>query len=121
MYRAIRRFLLTTLVRYREEARSVKVTDSPDLARAKQFLDELKAAGFEFMRTASGPDGPLMGRRMTEGFIDVVYLAGFSCDCMAWRQRRSLLIVAGEGLVERRISGGAVVVLTEVLSWGSES
>lgn len=100
---------------------SVKVMDSPDLVRAKDFLDELKTAGFEFARTAPGPDGPLIGRRMTEGFVDVVYLEGFSRDCLAWRQRRSLLIVAGEGLVQRRISGGAVDVLAEVLSWGSES
>ncbi|MCA1707981.1 MAG: hypothetical protein LC808_33780, partial [Actinobacteria bacterium] len=66
--------------------------DSPDLARAKKLLDELKATGFEFVRTAPGPDGPLLGQRTSEGFVDVVYLEGFSTDCLAWRQRRSPLI-----------------------------
>jgi hypothetical protein len=96
-------------------------TDSPDLARAKQLLDELKARGFVFARTAPGPDGPLMGRRMGEEWVDFVYFEGFSHDCIAWRQRRSPLIVAGQGLVERRISGGAVAVLAEVRTWVNES
>lgn len=92
-------------------------TDSPDLARAKQLIDELKAQKFEFARTAPGLDGPLMGRRMGEDFTDFVYIEGFSHDCIAWRQRRSPLIVAGQGLVERRITGGALTVLAEALNW----
>lgn len=91
--------------------------DSPDLAQAKQLIDELKAQGFEFARTAPGPDGPLLGQRTNEGFVDVVYLEGFSSDCLAWRQRRSPLIIAGEGAMEYQISGSAVTVLTEVLRW----
>ena len=35
--------------------------DSPDLVIAKGLLDELKLVGFEFQRTAPGPDGPLLG------------------------------------------------------------
>lgn len=95
--------------------------DSPDLARAKQILDELKARGFEFARTAPGPDGPLLGQRTSESFVDVVYLEGFSAGCLAWRQRRSPLIVPGEELVERQVSGSAVAVLMEALKWGNKS
>lgn len=95
-------------------------TDSPGLERAKQLVDELKTRGFEFARTAPGLDGPLMGRRMGEDWIDFVYIEGFSHDCIAWRQRRSPLIVPGQGLVERRITGGALTVLAEALAWGNE-
>ncbi|MCA1600097.1 MAG: hypothetical protein LC776_00145 [Acidobacteria bacterium] len=100
---------------------SVMGADSPDLARAKQLVDELKAQGFVFGRTAPGPDGPLMGRRMGEEWVDFVYLEGFSRDCLAWRQRRSPLVVPGARVMERRISGGAVAVLAQVRTWGSES
>lgn len=96
-------------------------TDSPDLARAKQLLDELKAQGFEFLRTAPGADGPLMGRRLRGEWVDFVYVEGFSHSCVAWRQRRSPLIVAGTGLTEHRITGGAVAVLGEVLRWENQS
>ena len=96
-------------------------TDGPDVARAKQLVDELKAQGFEFVRTAPGLDGPLMGRRMGGDFVDFVYIEGFSHDCIAWRQRRSTLIAPGQGLVERRITDGALTVLAEARSWGSES
>lgn len=95
--------------------------DSPDLALAKQLLDEVKAHGFEFVRTAAGADGPLMGRRVSEEWIDFVYLEGFSRSCIAWRQRRSPLVVTGAGLTERRITGSASAVLTEVLSWQADS
>lgn len=95
--------------------------DSPDLARAKQLLDELRSRGFEFARTAPGPDGPLLGQRTSESFVDVVYLEGFSADCLAWRQRRSPLIVTGKELVEHQVSGSAVTVLIETLNWGNES
>jgi hypothetical protein len=95
--------------------------DSPDVARAKQLVDELRAQGFEFVRTAPGLDGPLMGRRLGAEWVDFVYVEGFSHDCIAWRQRRSPLVVPGQGLVERRVTGGALTVLAEALSWGSES
>lgn len=94
--------------------------DSPPVVRAKQLLDELKGQGFDFVRTAPGADGPLMGRRMTEEWVDFVYIEGFSHDCIAWRQRRSPLLVPGEGLLERRVVGGALTVLGEVTIWTSE-
>ena len=94
---------------------------SPDLVSAMRLLDELKVAGFVFARTAPGMDGPLMGRRMTDDFVDFVYIEGFSHDCIAWRQRRSPLVVTGEGLVERRIVGGVLTVLHEVSNWEIES
>ena len=93
--------------------------DSPDLARAKRLLDELKAQGFEFLRTGPGPDGPLMGRRLCGQWVDFVYFEGFGHSCLAWRQRRSPLIIPGAGIAERRITGGALAVLGEVLSWES--
>ncbi|MGH3796799.1 MAG: hypothetical protein ACRDR6_23985 [Pseudonocardiaceae bacterium] len=99
----------------------MSVPDSPAVVRAKGLLDELKVAGFVFQRTAPGLDGPLMGRRISEEWVDFVYVEGFSRDCIGWRQRRSPLIVAGEGMVERRIVGGALSVLGEVLSWETES
>lgn len=95
--------------------------DSPDLVRAKNLVDELKARGFQFVRTAPGLDGPMMGRRTGEDFVDFVYVAGFTHDCMAWRQRQSPLVVAGEGLVERRITGGALTVLAEALGWDNDT
>ncbi|MGH3795259.1 MAG: hypothetical protein ACRDSP_10250 [Pseudonocardiaceae bacterium] len=94
--------------------------DSPGLMQAKQLLDELKGRGFEFQRTAPGVDGPLMGRRITDEWVDFVYIEGFSQDCIGWRQRRASLIVAGEGMVECRLVGGALSVLGEVLSWETE-
>jgi hypothetical protein len=95
--------------------------DSPDLAQAKRLLDNLKAAGFQFERTAPGEDAPLRGHRVTGRWVDTVHIEGFSHDCMAWRQRRSLLIVPGEGVVERRVSGGALTVLGEVVTWETDS
>lgn len=91
--------------------------DSPDLVAAMRILDGLKAAGFRFERMAPGEDGPLLGRRVTERWVDHVYIEGFSRDCMAWRQRRSPLIVPGAGVAERRVSGGALSVLGEVATW----
>lgn len=84
--------------------------DGTDVARAKQLLDTLKARGFQFQRTAPGEDGPLLGNRVTEKWVDTIYFEGFSHDCVGWRQRRSSLIVPGQGLVERRVSGGALTV-----------
>lgn len=95
--------------------------DSPDLAQAKRILDNLKATGFRFERTAPGEDGPLLGLRETGRWVDTVYIEGFSCGCMAWRQRRSLFIIPGEGVIERRVSGGALTVLGEVATWEADS
>ncbi|MGH4025740.1 MAG: hypothetical protein ACRDRV_14285 [Pseudonocardiaceae bacterium] len=94
----------------------MNTADSPDLAVAKRFLDDLKDRGFEFVRTAPGADGPLLGRRMTDQWQDTIYLEGFSRDCHAWRQRRSPLIIPGRK-AERQVSGSALDVLGEVLGW----
>ncbi|MGH3906217.1 MAG: hypothetical protein ACRDTE_18850 [Pseudonocardiaceae bacterium] len=95
--------------------------DSPDVASAKRLLDTLKARGFQFQRTAPGEDGPLLGNRVTEEWVDTIYFEGFSHDCVGWRQRRSSLIVPDRGLVERRVTGSALTVLNEVLNWKMES
>lgn len=100
---------------------SMDSPDGPDVLRAKRLLDKLKVCGFQFQRTAPGPDGPLMGQRASGAWADTVYIEGFSRDCFAWRQRRSSLIVPGEGLVERQISGDALTVLSEALTWHAES
>jgi hypothetical protein len=91
--------------------------DSPDLMMAKLLIDHLKFHGFQFERAAPGEDGPLVGHRVSEDWLDVIRIGGFSRDCSAWRKRRSSLIVPGEGLVERRTQGHALTVLNEVLSW----
>lgn len=95
--------------------------ESPDLAEAKSLLDDLKAAGFRLERTGAGPDSPLLGHRVSGRWVDTIHLEGFSRDCMAWRQRRSLLVVPGDGIVERRVSGAALSVLGEVTTWETDS
>jgi len=74
--------------------------DSPDLVIAKRLLDHLKLRGFEFRRTALGVDAPLVGRRVSDDWVDTIQIEGFSRGCFAWRQRVSSLIVPGDGLVE---------------------
>lgn len=97
-------------------------TDSPDVVIAKRLLDQLKLVGFEFQRIAPGEDGPLVGNRVTGGdCVDIIHIEGFSRDCFAWRQRSSLLIVPGGGLVDRRTDGSALDVLQEVLTWEPKS
>ena len=94
--------------------------DGPDLVIAKRLLDHLKLRGFQFQRAASGPDGPLIGNRTSDGWIDVIYLEGFSRDCAAWRKQTSSLIIPGDGLVTRRAQGSALTVLNDVLTWEAE-
>lgn len=96
---------------------STHTPDPPDLARAKQLLDDLKRLGFRFERTAPGQDGPLVGRRVSGPWVDTIHIEGFSRDCAAWRERRSTLIVPGGAARDRRVSGGALMVLGEVLTW----
>lgn len=91
--------------------------DGSDVVRAKKLLDELKARGFRFRRTAPGVDGPLLGHRVLDSWVDMISLEGFGHDCLAWRRRRSLLILPGKGMTDRRVSGGALTVLSEVLAW----
>lgn len=96
-------------------------TDSPDLMIAKRLLNQLKLGGFRFQRIAPGPDGPLVGTRVSGPWTDTVHLAGFSRDCFAWRTRNSSLIVPGDGLVDHRTQGSALTVLNDVLTWKTES
>ncbi|MGH3874741.1 MAG: hypothetical protein ACRDSR_25100 [Pseudonocardiaceae bacterium] len=92
-------------------------TDSPDLVIAKRLLDHLKLLGFQFQRAAPGEDGPLLGSRVGDGWVDLIHLEGFSRDCSAWRKRTSSLVVPGEALVQRRVHGHALTVLNDVLTW----
>lgn len=91
--------------------------DSPDLVIAKRLLDHLKASGFQFRRAAPGEDGPLVGHRVSDDWLDLIHIEGFSYNCFAWRKRTSSLIVPGNALVERRADGDALNVLNEVLTW----
>jgi hypothetical protein len=91
--------------------------DSPDVVIAKRLLDHAKRGGFTFQRAAPGVDAPLVGYRVSDGWVDLVHLEGFSRDCFAWRKRTSSLIVSQDTLVQRRVEGGALEVLTEVLTW----
>jgi hypothetical protein len=95
--------------------------EAPDLMIAKRLLDHLKFHGFQFQRTAPGEDGPLVGSRVSDNWLDLIHTEGFSRDCFAWRRRRSSLIVPGEGLVEHRTQGHALTVLNEVLTWETDS
>jgi hypothetical protein len=69
--------------------------ESPDLMVAMRLLDQLKLDGFHFERCASGEDGPLVGSRISGDDMDLIHIEGFSCDCFAWRQRTSSLVVPG--------------------------
>ena len=97
------------------------MADSPDLVTAKHLLDRLKVHGFEFQRIAPGEDGPLVGTRISDDYLVLIHIEGFSRDCFAWRQRSSSLIVPGGSLVERRVEGSALDVLNEVMSWEPRS
>jgi hypothetical protein len=92
-------------------------TDSPDVMIAKRLLEQAKRSGFTFQRTAPGVDAPLVGHRVSDGWVDLIRLEGFSRDCLAWRKRTSALIVAPDALVQRRVEGSALEVLNEVLTW----
>lgn len=91
--------------------------DSAELLIAKRLLDHLKTLGFQFHRVAPGEDGPLVGHRVGDDWLDLIHIEGFSRDCFAWRKRTSSLIVPGATLVERRTAGDALNVLNEVLTW----
>lgn len=92
-------------------------TDSPDLVIAKRLLEHLKLRGFQFRRTASGVDAPLVGHRLSDDWSDTILIEGFSHGCYAWRQRASPLFVPGDGLTECQVQGSALTVLNEVLTW----
>ena len=94
--------------------------DSPDVVIAKRLLDHLKLRGFQFQRTAPGPDAALVGSRAIGVWSDTIHIDGFSRGCLAWRRMNSSLIVPGDALVERRVQGSALTVMNEVLTWKTE-
>lgn len=96
--------------------RSVEV-DSPDVVIAKRLLDCAKQAGFTFQRVAPGEDAALVGNRVSDDYVDLIHIDGFSRDCFAWRKRTSSLVVPGDVLVERQVAGSAFDVLNTVLTW----
>jgi hypothetical protein len=94
------------------------MTDSPDLAAAMRLIDDAKARGFAFVRSAPGVDGPLLGVRETPEWCDVITIAGFHDSCSAQRLVRSSLVVPGGLPVTKQVSGDAVTVLhTVVCDW----
>ena len=95
----------------------METADSPDVVIAKRLLDHAKRGGFTFQRAALGVDAPLVGHRVSDGWVDLIHLEGFSRDCFAWRKRTSSLIVSPNALVQRRVEGSALDVLNEVLTW----
>lgn len=95
----------------------METADSPEVVIAKRLLDHAKRAGFTFQRAALGVDGPLVGHRVGDDWMDLIHIEGFSRDCLAWRQRTSALIVSADALVRRRVQGSALDVLHEVLTW----
>jgi hypothetical protein len=72
---------------------------------AKRLLDHAKLRGFAFRRAVPGADGPLIGKRTGDAWVDIIHIAGFSRDCLAVRQRTLSLILLGNELVNRP-SGG---------------
>ncbi|MGH3872101.1 MAG: hypothetical protein ACRDSR_11415 [Pseudonocardiaceae bacterium] len=92
-------------------------TDSPDVAIAKRLLDQAKLRGFQFRRIAPDQDGPLVGHRISAGWVDLIHIDGFSHDCFAWRQRTSSPILPEGTLAQRRVQGSALDVLGEALTW----
>jgi hypothetical protein len=92
-------------------------TDSPDVAIAKRLLDYAKQSGFTFQRIAPGADGPLVGYRVGDDWVDLIHIEGFSSDCFAWRKRTSSLIVPDDTLVQCRVEGSVLDVLNGVLTW----
>lgn len=95
----------------------MEAAGSPELMTAQRLLDHAKRDGFTFQRAASGIDGPLVGHRVGDDWVDLIHIEGFSRDCFAWRKRATSLIVPQDAWVQRRVAGSALDVLGEVLSW----
>ncbi|MDQ3762495.1 MAG: hypothetical protein M3460_12720 [Actinomycetota bacterium] len=95
----------------------METPDSPDVAIAKRLLDHAKRGGFTFQRVAPDVDGALVGYRVSDDWVDLVHIEGFSRDCFAWRKRTSSLIGSEHAPVQRRAEGSALEVLNQVLTW----
>jgi hypothetical protein len=100
---------------------TMKTTDSPDVTIAKRLLDYAKQSGFTFQRVAPGEDGPLVGYRVSDSWLDLIHIEGFGRGCFACRKRTSALIVSQDALAQRQVDGSAVEVLNEVLTWEPKS
>jgi len=68
---------------------------------------------------ASMPGAALVGYRVSEDWIDLIHIEGFSGDCSAWREWTSSLIVSPDepGHRHYEVRGSALRVLSEVLTW----
>lgn len=97
----------------------MKTTDGPDVVIAKRLLDYAKQGGFTFQRAAPGEDGPLVGYRVSDSWVDLIHIEGFNRDCFAWRKRTSSLITSQDALVQRQVEGSVLEVLNEMLTWES--
>lgn len=84
---------------------------------AKRLLDYARQGGFVFWRIAPGADGPLVGYRAGESWVDLIHIEGFSSDCFAWRKRASPLIVSQDAMTQHHVEGSALDVLNAVLTW----
>ncbi|MGH3875309.1 MAG: hypothetical protein ACRDSR_28080 [Pseudonocardiaceae bacterium] len=99
------------------------MADSPDVAAAKRLIDQAKAGGFSFSRTAPGEDAPLLGVRETLEWVDEIVLTGFWAkgSCYASRRGRCSLLVPGGTPLLAEVSGDALTVLhTVVTDWEVE-
>ena len=97
----------------------METSEGPDVVIARQLLDQAKLLGFTFQREASGIDASLVGHRVSEDWMDLIHIEGFSRDCSAWREWTSSLIVSPDELGHRHheVRGSALHVLSEVLTW----
>jgi hypothetical protein len=97
----------------------VETSEGPDVVMARQLLDQAKLLGFTFQRAVPGIDAALVGHRVSEDWIDLIHIEGFSGDCSAWREWTSSLIVSPDELGHRHheVQGSALRVLSEVLTW----
>jgi hypothetical protein len=54
----------------------METADSLDVVIAKRLLDHARRDGFTFQRAAPGADGPLVGYRLSDGWLDVAIQQG---------------------------------------------
>jgi alanine racemase len=87
-------------------------SESPDLARAKELLEQAAAAGFRFQQLSA--DSALVGTRETELWVDHVRIDGVEYGCSAHRMIRGTRL---ELAPIATVTGSAVEVLTAVLHW----
>lgn len=79
----------------------METSEDPDVVIARQLLDQATLFGFTFQRAVPGIDAALVGHRVSENWIDLIHIEGFSGDCSAWREWTSSLIVSPDELGHR--------------------